>query len=202
LLALDEKELTFHIKNTFAGLVMNLLFTKRICWTGLFLVSACFIFAQENDLYGRLFKESISVNRDFLFAPAHRDLFNDSVLVCIELDATQNYLPTLGFNYKQNSLYLHFKDSLPENGKWTVSPYLTASYTNQDLFDPLSTETAGDILANGVLMPLLSIATLKPAPLILYLMQIGALSDEPFVPKESRKQKALREIKTVYGTDW
>ncbi|MDR2087560.1 MAG: hypothetical protein LBP72_10385 [Dysgonamonadaceae bacterium] len=173
-------------------------FNRKVFCTGIFLLSVGFIFAQENDLYKRLIKESITIDKDFLLKPLHEDLFSDSVSGYIELDVNKNPLPILGFNYKQNSLFLHYKDSLPIDREWIISPCLTKTYTNQKHFDPSSTETTGDIIANGILTPLLSIVALKPDVLAFYLMRIGVLSDEPFVPKESRKQKALREIKTVY----
>jgi hypothetical protein len=103
----------------------------------------------------------------------------------------------MGFNYKQNSLYLHYKDSLPLETEMTVSPYLTIG-NREEKFDPASTETNSDIMVNGFLTPLFGLLTLKPDVLALYLMRIGVLSDEPFVSRESRKQRALREIKTVY----
>ncbi|MDR2056747.1 MAG: hypothetical protein LBP83_00380 [Dysgonamonadaceae bacterium] len=175
-------------------------FNKKGFWIGGFLLSVCFIFAQENDLYKRLIKESVTINKDFLLDPIHRDLFiNDSISGYIELNVNKKPIPLLGFNYKQNSLYLHYKDSLPLKKQETISPYATANYTNQERFSPSSTETTGDIIANGFLTPLLGI--LKPEVLVYYLMRIGVLSDEPFVSKESKKKKALREIKNVYGIE-
>jgi hypothetical protein len=177
--------------------VNSSVFNKKNFITGIFWFVSCFIYAQENDLYKRLIKETFTVDKDFFLAP-HTDLFNDSVSNYIELDANKMYFPHMGFNYKQNSLYINYKDSLLFEKEWTVPSALTMNYTNKERFDPASTETTGDMLANGFLSPLLSILTLKPTVLALYLMQIGVLSDEPFVPKESKKQRALREINTIY----
>jgi hypothetical protein len=175
------------------------IFNKKNFGTGMLLFISCFIFAQENDFYKRLIKESLIINKDFFLESMPVDLSNDSASNYINLDANKMYIPNLGFNYKQNSLYLSYKDSLPLKEEWTISPWLTANYTNLEQFDSTSTERTGDIIANGILTPLMSVLTLKPTVLALYLMQIGVLSDEPFVSRESKKERALREIKTLYA---
>jgi hypothetical protein len=179
----------------------NFVFNKKNFATSVLCFLSCFIFAQENDLYKRLIKESFTTNKDFLLDPIPVDLLNDSIFNYIELDANKMYLPHMGFNYKQNSLYLRYKDNISLDTEESVSFGLTLLYTNQEQFDPTSTETTGDVIANGFLTPVLSVLALRPDRLATYLMQIGVLSDEPFVPKERKKQKALREIKAVYGMD-
>ena len=161
------------------------------------------VFAQENDFYKSIIKESI--NLDFIFENEVLDFQPepDSTHGYIELNVNKNPLPRMGYNYRQNSLFLHYKDSIPLDKERTISPNLTAAYTNQEKeFDPGDTETVGDIIANGVLTPIAAIVV-TPNPIIIfdYLMRLGVLSDEPFVPKETKKEKALRIItKEIYPT--
>jgi hypothetical protein len=176
-------------------------FNKKHLAVVLFLLLSSFLSAQENDFYKQIIKES--VNMDFLFAPMNMNpnLLNDSTSNYIVLDVNKQPLPHIGYNYRLNSLLLHpQKDSLPVDKEWTISPNMMMPYTNQENFDPNSTETVGDIIANGILTPLAAM-TVAPNPIIIfdYLMRIGVLSDEPFVPKEKKKDKALREIKELYG---
>ena len=116
----------------------------------------------------------------------------------------KNHCRIFGYNYRQNSLLLHYKDSLPLDKEWGISPNLTAAYTDSEKeFDPNSTETVGDIIANGVLTPIAAIVV-TPNPIIIfdYLMRLGVLSDEPFVLKETKKERALRIItKEIYPTE-
>jgi hypothetical protein len=182
---------------------MNCFVINKTHFTGtLFLLLSSFLSAQENDFYKQIIKESI--NLDFLLDPMNMNpnLLKDSTSNYIVLDVNKNPLPHIGYNYKLNSLLLHHKDSLPLEKQWTVSPNVMAPYTNQEHFDPNSTETIGDIIANGILTPLAAL-TVNPNPIIIfhYLMRIGVLSDEPFVPKEKKKDKALREIKELYGVE-
>ena len=161
------------------------------------------VFAQENDdFYKGIIKESINLN--FILEMEELEVFSDSANGYIQLNVNKSPLPHMGYNYRQNSLFLHYKDSLPLEKEVTISPYLATPYTNgEEKFDPNRTETVGDVIANVVLTPIASIAV-TPNPLILfdYLMRLGILSDEPFVPKETKKEKALRIItQEVYPTE-
>ena len=160
------------------------------------------IFAQEDDFYKNIIKESI--NMDFILEMEGLGIQSDSPKQdVIKLDVNKNPLPHIGYNYRQNSLLLHHKDSIPLDKERTISPNLTAAYTDQEKeFDRSSTETVGDVIANGVLTPIAAIVV-TPNPLIIldYLMRLGVLSDEPFVPRETKKEKALRIItKEIYPT--
>ena len=161
------------------------------------------VFAQENDFYKSIIKES--VNLDFIFDMEELDIQPDSSSTrgYIKLNVNKNPLPHMGYNYRQNSLLLNYKDSIPLDKQWTISPNLLTGYTDKEKeFDPNSTETVGDIIANGVLTPVAAVVV-TPNPLIIFdfLMRIGVLSDEPFVRKETKKERALRIItKEIYPT--
>ncbi|MDR0798201.1 MAG: hypothetical protein LBN18_00350 [Dysgonamonadaceae bacterium] len=148
--------------------------------------------AQERSFYQQMIKESIDMN--MLLDPVKPGVSNDSASGVIELNVNKKPLAMMGYNFRQNSLFLHYKDSLPLEKQWTISPALTAAYTNTQEFNPNATETTGDVLGNVILTPLAGL--LNPNPLLIfnYLMRIGILSDEPFVPREKKKEKALREI--------
>ena len=175
----------------------------KICILVAYIILPTVVFAQENEFYKSIIKESIDL--DFIFEMEKLEIQSDSsTRGYIELDVNKNPLPHMGYNYRQNSLLLHYKDSLPLDIEWTISPNLFAAYTDSEKeFDPNDTETVGDVIANAVLTPVASIVV-APNPLILfdYLMRLGVLSDEPFVPKETKKEKALRIItKEIYPTE-
>jgi hypothetical protein len=58
------------------------------------------------------------------------------------------------------------------------------------------------VIANVVLYPIGSVILLNPVGLFDYLMRIGVLPNEPFVPKKSKKERMLKTItKDVYHID-
>jgi len=168
---------------------------KQIGW--LFCLFPLLLSAQESNMFKQILKESLNPK----LIPDFSVDFSDSVFLRKpkQLDATKDYIPCLGFNYKENQLLLL---SCKEDNQFlnlkTISPYLTAPYTNQEKFDPNSTETTNDVIANVVLTPIGSIILLNPVALLDYLMRAGALPNEPFVPKKSKKAKKLKEILDVY----
>jgi hypothetical protein len=174
-------------------------YDKKFFTLGILIFLTATLSAQEVDIYKRIMKESIQM--DFLFDPLEMKIPKDSASGFLELNVLKSPLPQMGYNHKQNSLFLHYKDSLPVDKKWTVSPYLTMEYTNLECFDPSSTETVSDIIVNGFIVPVASIVNVNPIQLALYLMRIGVLSDEPFVSRETKKERALREIKNIYGVE-
>jgi len=171
---------------------------QRIVW--LFCLSPLMLSAQGSDLFRSILKETlrpdISMNLTFDYSDS---LF---LMKPIRLDATKAPLPHLGFNYKQNQFLLSFEkeDAFPK--MQTVSSYLTAPYTNQEKFDPNSTETTGDVISNVVIYPIGSVVLLNPVAFFDFLMRAGVLPDEPFVPKQSKKERMLKTItQDVYHID-
>jgi len=108
-------------------------------------------------------------------------------------DAAKEYIPRLGFNYKENSLLLSFREEYSSMNSKEISPYLKAGLKLKPV-DPYSTETANDAFTNVVITPLASIIMINPVELFNYLMRAGVLSDEPFVPKPSKKERMLKTI--------
>lgn len=171
---------------------------KRIIW--LFCLSPLLLSAQKVELFKGILKESLrpefSVNLSLDFS--------DSMPLKKpkKWDITKDYIPSLGFNYKQNYLYLLYKEDFTYPKPLTVSPHLTAPYSNEEKYDPNSTETTGDVIANVILYPIGSVVTLNPIALFDYMMRIGILPDDPFVPKKSRKARMLKTItQDVYHID-
>jgi len=120
----------------------------------------------------------------------------------LQLDATKEFIPSLSFNYKENCLIRSFLADYTSLKPRAISPYLLASFSNQEKDDSNSPETVGGVFVDVVVTPLACIAMIKPLEFFYYLMQIGVLSDEPFVPKPSRKERMLRTItKDVYHID-
>ena len=170
----------------------------RIVW--LFLLSPLILPAQETDLFKRLLKETLRPELSLDFSLD----FSDSIFLRkpIRLDATKEYLPHLGFNYEQNRLLLSYKEDFTFPKPLKISPYLTAPYSNQDKYDPNSTETTGEVITNVVLYPIGSVIMLNPVAFFDFLMRAGVLPDEPFVPKKSRKERMLKTItQDVYHID-
>ena len=80
-----------------------------------------------------------------------------------------------------------------------ISPYLTTPYSNWKEYDPTSTETTGDIVANAFLRPIASVIMINPIELFNYLMNIGILPNEPLPARQSKHEKAVRLItKEIY----
>ena len=169
---------------------MKHFFLFRVIW--LFLLCPLILPAQESDLFKQLLKETL--RPEF---PLNISLnFSDSIFLRkpMRWDVTKDYIPRLGFNYKQNALLLSYKEEFTIEKRYRISPYLTAPYSNWKKYDPNSIETTGDVIANVVLYPIGSIIMLNPLGLFDYLMRIGILSNEPFVPKKSKKARMLKTI--------
>jgi len=167
---------------------------KRIFW--LFCLYPLVLSAQETDLFKRMLKETLKS----VPALTSSQNFSDSLFSkkMIQLEATKKYIPHLGFNRDQNRLLLSSIEEY-KSMKPAVSINLTTSFLNKE--DDLP-ETTGGAIANVVLTPLGNIIMLNPVGLFNYLMQIGVLPDEPFVPKPSRKERMLKTItKDVYHID-
>jgi len=152
--------------------------------------------AQESDMLKIMMKETIKP--DLLLDFSHD--FSDSIIQkkIILLDATKEYMPRIGFNHKINQILLYDrKDNLLEKSH-TISINLMAVYNNQKKFDPNSTETVGDVVANYALAPVASIIMINPLEFFNFLMRAGVLPKDPFVPKQSRKERMLKTIKEIY----
>ena len=167
---------------------------------GLFCLSPLILSAQESDLFKRMLRETLRSDIPLNFSLD----FSDPIFLRepIRLDAIKHPLPSLGFDYKLNYLLLSYKEEQIFPKPKTISPFLTAPYTNQKKYDPNSTETTGDVIANVVLYPIGSIVMLNPLGLFDYLMRAGVLPSEPFVPKKSKKERTLKTItQDVYHID-
>jgi len=114
-------------------------------------------------------------------------------------DATKDYIPRM--DYKEIYLFLSYKEDFTSVKPHTISPYLKTGLKLKAI-DAYSTETANDAFVNVVITPLASIVMINPVEFFNYLMRAGVLSDEPFVPKKSRKERMLKTItKDVYHID-
>jgi hypothetical protein len=93
-------------------------------------------------------KEAIKMDMKIDYT-LEKKMASDSVSGPIEMDVNKEPLPHLGYNQKQNSLYLHHKDSLPLDKPLTISPNLTAAYTNhKEEYDPVSPEAIQEMMNN------------------------------------------------------
>ncbi|GEM_PF-2417340 len=168
-------------------------------------ISLCFsslsLYAQEQDHFKRLFDETIDFKSFLQFDHLSIIPLNKDSSGFVILDVNKKPLAILGSNYKLNSLFLNYKDSLFKEPKLTISPALTAWYTNQDAYDPFSTVTTTDVIANGILTPILALPSLNFISFFNYLMKIGVLSSDDPILTKSKKEKALREIKTMHGIE-
>lgn len=146
--------------------------------------------AQESDLFNRLLKETLRPN-----FPLSLD-FSDTVFQkkLIRLDVTKEPLPTLGFNYKQNLLFFYSGEDFTFPKPHKISPCLTMFYSNHNKFDPNSTETTGDVIANVALCPLANIIMINPMGLLDFMKRTGLLSDKPFVLKKNKRERMLKII--------
>jgi hypothetical protein len=156
--------------------------------------------AQERDFLRNILKESLKT--DFILDPMTSKLDTFSYKRLIILDVNKEPLPIVTFNRQLDSLFFNYKYVSSSDKNQTISPYATMFYTNQQNYDRNATETTGDIVGNVVLFPLASIIMLNPFALADYLMRVGILPDEPFVPKTSKKQQTLKTINhDVYHID-
>jgi len=120
----------------------------------------------------------------------------------LQLDATKEFVPSFSFNYKENCLLRSFLADYSSLKPRAISPFLLASFSNQEKDDSNSPETVGGVIVDVVVTPLASIIMINPGVFFNYLMQIGVLSNKPFVPKPSRKERMLKTItKDVYHID-
>jgi len=171
---------------------------KLFSW--LFCLCPLLLSAQESDLFKLMLKETLRPELSLEFSLD----FSDSIFLRkpLQFDITKDYLPRLGFNYKSNRLILSYKEDVALVKPQTISPYLTAPYSNWEKFDPNSTETTNDAIANVVLTPLASIIMINPLVFFDFLMRAGVLPNEPFVSKKSRKERRLKTItQDVYHID-
>jgi len=172
---------------------------KRIFWLfWIFCLCPLLLSAQESDLFKRLLKETLKTERPFTFSLN----FSDSIFPgkYLQLDATKKYIPRLGFNSKENQFLLSGIEEYNAMKPDAISPYLKASLTIKK-YDDLP-QTGSEAIVNVVVTPLASIIMINPVEFFHYLMRIGVLSDDPFVPKPSRKERMLKTItQDVYHID-
>ena len=163
------------------------------------------VYGQERDFLKDMLKESLKESirttiHDMKTDPLYENLFPDSTWKTIEINVNKQTLPRLGFNYKLNSLYLNYKDSLPLGPEYTLSPYWLSNW-KQD-YDPGSTETTGDILASAFLRPIASFILINPIAFFSYLIDIGVLPNDPLPTRQSKHEKAVKLItKEIYPND-
>ena len=110
---------------------------------GIWLITAVSAMAQDRDIFKDLLKESMkaTIQQDLKIAPLPMESFPDSSSSgVIELDVNKQPIPSVGYNRELNSLYLHYKDSLPLERKPELSPAATEAFTNPDYhpkYDPI-----------------------------------------------------------------
>jgi hypothetical protein len=161
--------------------------------------------AQKTDMYRDILKESLKPNFKLDSTLMKLDSISYKKLIFFDSDTinldTVN-LTGLALQYRLNYMYDMYISDLPPREKMTISPYLTMPYTNQSVYDPKSTETTGAIISNALLRPIAAVIMINPVELFQYLMRIGVLPDEPFVPTVSRREQTRRTItKDVYHID-
>ena len=183
--------------------------TAFSCPLILFCCVSVSIFAQERDFFEDMLKESLResiknmILNEMKTDPLFENLVPDSTWKLIELNVHKKPLPRLGFNYKLNSLFLNYKDSLPLGPEYTISPDLMTAYSDWKLgYDRTSTETAGDILANAFLRPIACFVMINPIAFFHYLMDVGLLPNDPLPPRLTKHEKAVRHItKEIYPNE-
>ena len=156
--------------------------------------------AQETDIFKSMLRETSKSKYSLYFSlDSNNFIFPRK---SSQWDFSKDYIPRLGFNHKENLFLLSFQEDFRDMTPHTISPYLLAPYTNQNKYDPNSTETTADAITNIVITPLASIIMVDPIALIDYLIRVGALPNDPFVPKMSRKERMLKTItRDVYHID-
>ena len=120
----------------------------------------------------------------------------------MQWDITKDYIPRLGFNRKENLLFFSYEEDFSFMKRRTISPYLTAPYTKDERYETNSTEETVNAVTDIVVTPLASIIMVNPVAFFDYLIRIGVLPGEPFVPKKSKKERMLKTItRDVYHID-
>ena len=125
-------------------------------------------------------------------------IFNKKPLV---LDATKKYIPRMGFNYRVNQILLYYEEDPVFEKSQTISQNIAAVYNSQKKLNLSSTETVSDVVANYVLTPAASVIMVNPLAFFDFLMRVGVLPNDPFIPKKSRKERMLKTIKDIYLID-
>ena len=152
--------------------------------------------AQDSDIFKLIQKEMLQPD---LSMDLSND-FQDSIFFrkAIKLDATKQYIPRLGFNYKFNCMLLFLSENQSFKNNKIESLRLPASY----YYNLNSTETNGEVISNVVIYPIGSVILLNPVAFFDFLMRIGILPNDPLVPKMSRKERMLKTItQDVYHID-
>ena len=173
-------------------------------------IISCFVsvsaFAQGENFFKDMLKESLretiknSVQNSMQSDPLYENLFPDSTWKTIEINVNKQPLPRLGYNYRQNSFYLNYKDSLPLDPQYTLSPNLRLVYTDWDWKQEPNPSVAENMFS-AFLRPVNSagLVMVSPAVILYYLMNLGILPNEPSPPRQSKHEKALQHItKEIY----
>ena len=177
----------------------------RRVFSGSFIIG-CFVsvsaFAQGEDFLKDMMKEFLkesiktSVQNSMQIDPLYENLFPDSIWTTIEINVNKKPLPRLGFNQRQNALFLSYKDSLQFGPQYTLSPYLLTPYSN---WNQEEDPTVAENMLKAFLRPIASVVMVDPIAFFYYLMDIGLLPNEPLPPRQSKHEKALRHItKEIY----
>ena len=171
---------------------------KRIAL--LFCLYPFILSAQETDILKIMIKETLKSEILFDFSPN----FSDSIFLRkpLQLDATKEYIPRMGFNYKVNQLLLFSFDDPVFLKSQEISKHITTLWVNRDKFDSYSIETPNDVVSNYVLTPLASIIMINPFVFIDCLFKTGIIPNDPYISKKSRKERMLKIItQDVYHID-
>jgi hypothetical protein len=157
--------------------------------------------AQESDLYNRMLGETFHSQ-----IPMDLTLdFSDSIFINkpLQLDATKQFLPHLGFNYKLNKLLLFNLNNSAFPSPKKISPNLMTFSLNKKNFylniDPPLKNTP--VVFKDPSQRFNSFM-INPLVIVGFLMQAGIIPDHPYVPKKSKKERMLKTIvKDVYHID-
>ena len=156
--------------------------------------------AQETDILKLMIKETLK--SEFLLDFSHN--FSDSTFLRkpLPLDATKEYIPRMGFNYKINQLLLFSFNDPSFSKSQEISNHITTLWANREKFDSYSIETPNDVVSNYVLTPIACIIMINPFVFIDCLFKTGIIPNDPYIPKKSRKERMLKIItQDVYHID-
>ena len=179
-------------------MTLEIRYMKRIVL--LFCLFPFILSAQESDILKSMIKETLKP--ELLIDFSHS--LSDSIYIRepLRLDATIEYIPRLGFNYKINHLLLFSFDDPAFSKSQEISKHITTLWANRDKFDSRSIETPNDVVSNYVLTPLASIIMINPFELIDCLLKTGIIPNDPYISKKSRKERMLKIItQDVYHID-
>ncbi|GHT85754.1 hypothetical protein FACS18947_4900 [Bacteroidia bacterium] len=187
---------------------MRIISSISVWFVLLFSLTSLSLAAQEQDLLKHILKESLKPDLLLELKPMdldtaiHLNLRKKQIV----LDVNKAPLPIATFNPFLDSLANNYDLSFFESPKLIVSPNLFMPYTNPKQHAPIDKMDGYIVLkprpdagATHFMVSVNPVAIVSAA--VSYLMKAGVIPNEPFVPKMSKKQKALKNIKEIYQID-